>query len=106
METHYKSEWPLVGHQWAINHLSRSLQYERVRHAYLMSGAAGIGKTTLAKIFAQALSCLSDETRPCGVCRACTMIAQNIYPDVSVIEAEGNALKIEQIRDMQHILSL
>jgi DNA polymerase-3 subunit delta' len=102
----YTAEWPLVGHKWAVEHLSRSLNHGRIRHAYLITGPAGIGKTTLARAFAQAVNCLSDESRPCGVCRACTLIARDGYPDVNLIEADGNTLKIEQIRDMQHTVAL
>ena len=104
--TQYSTEWSVVGHTWAIEHLVQSLAHARTRHAYLISGPAGIGKTTLARSFARALNCLSDESRPCGVCRACTMIAADIYPDVSIIEADGGTMKIEQIRELQHMLAL
>jgi DNA polymerase III subunit delta' len=102
----YAESWPVVGHSWAIEHLTRSLNHDRVRHAYLITGPAGIGKTTLARALAQAVNCLGEETRPCGVCRACTLIARDVYADVSIVQAEGGTLKIEQVREMQRTLSL
>ncbi len=106
MAAEYSTNWPVVGHNWAIEHLARSLRYKQTRHAYLISGAAGIGKTTLARAFAQAINCLDENERPCGVCRACTLIARDVYADVSIIQSEGGTLKIEQVREMQHMLSL
>jgi DNA polymerase-3 subunit delta' len=102
----YTANWPVVGHAWAVEHLKRCLEYGRIRHAYLISGPAGIGKTTLARAFAQAVNCLDEDNRPCGECRACKLIARDGYADVNIIQADGNTLKIEQVRDMQHMLSL
>lgn len=103
---HYSSLWPVVGHDWAVEHLTRGLNAGRLRHAYLITGAAGIGKTTFAWALAQAVSCLADEGRPCGVCRACTLIRHNTYADVNIIDSDSSHLKIEQIREMQHLLAL
>jgi DNA polymerase-3 subunit delta' len=105
-DAHDAANWRVVGHAWAVEHLKRSLEHGRVRHAYLITGPAGIGKTTLARAFAQAVNCLDEDNRPCGACRACTLIAHDGYADVNVLQADGNTLKIEQVRDMQHTLSL
>jgi DNA polymerase-3 subunit delta' len=102
----YNNNWAVTGHTWAVNHITRSLNHDRIRHAYLITGPAGIGKTTFARAFAQAVNCLSDEARPCGMCRACKLIAHDTYADVQIIQSAGNTLKIEQVRDMQHALSL
>jgi DNA polymerase-3 subunit delta' len=102
----YSTSWGVIGHTWIIEHLTRGLAHGRVRHAYLLTGTEGIGKTTLARSFARALNCLAETDRPCGKCRACTLIAANLHPDMSIIDAEGDKLRIEQIRDMQHTLSL
>ncbi len=59
--------WDLVGHGWAVALLEGQRLSRRVRHAYLFTGAAGIGKRTLAKRFAMALNCLGPEANaPCG----------------------------------------
>jgi len=102
----YTPTWPIAGHEWAIHRLVSSLNAGRLRHAYLITGPAGVGKTTFARAFAQAANCLSDSGRPCGHCRACTLIAKDAHADVSILQAEGSSLKIEQVRDMQVLLSL
>ncbi len=103
----YSLDWGVAGHEWAIAHLATSLAHDRLRHAYLIGGASGIGKTTLALGFARAINCLAeDEPRPCGKCRACRLITAGNHSDVTLIRAEDRTLKIEQIREMQHRLSL
>src|SRR5258708_24212244 len=102
----YTTAWPVIGHEWAVEHLARSLSNDRVRHAYLITGPAGVGKTTFARAFAQAVNCVDEKNRPCGVCRACKLIAHDSHADVRIIQAEGNTLKIEQVRDLQWALSL
>ncbi len=102
--------WGVIGHEWAVAHLHKGLQHGRVRHAHLFIGPAGVGKTTLARAFAARLNCLQDDenARPCGQCLACRKIAAGNHPDVSVVEAEevGGTLRIEQVRELMHMLSL
>ncbi len=99
--------WPVIGHEWAVTHLSRALAHGRMRHAYLITGPDQVGKTTLARAFAAALNC-TGEPAPCGQCRACTLIAKDAHPDVTLIAAEagGNTLKIDQVRALQQTLAL
>jgi len=103
----------IIGHEWAVEMLSAAIRYDRIGHAYLITGPAQIGKTTLARLFAQALNCTAPEgePRPCGKCRACTLIARDHHPDVRVVRGEVSGrgrvtLKIDQIRELQHALSL
>ena len=60
-------------------------------HAVLLVGPAGIGKTTLALDLAAGLLCTADDvdSRPCGVCRACRLVASGGHPDVHRIGPEG-----------------
>lgn len=104
----YTPQWPVIGHDWATDHLTRALNSGRLRHAYLISGPPNIGKTTFARALAMALNCTAEDGRPCGTCRACTLTAKNGHPDISIIEAErvGGTMKIEQIREIQPRLSL
>ncbi len=99
--------WPVIGHEWAVSQLSKSMAHGRLRHAYLITGPASVGKTTLALTLAQALNCEGAHP-PCGECRPCRLIARGVHPDVPTIEAEkvGARLKIEQIRALQNALAL
>ncbi len=107
MDTIAQDRWPVIGHRWAVAQLSQSLAHGRIRHAYLVTGPASVGKTTLARAFAQALNCQAAAP-PCGACRACRLIARDLHPDVPIVQAEreGGALKIDQIRDLQASLAL
>ena len=97
--------WQVVGHEWAVELLERSLANGRTAHAYLLLGLPQIGKTTLALNFAQVLNCLG-EGKPCGQCRSCLKIAHGNHPDVRVIEAVNGTIKIDQIRAMQREVAL
>lgn len=97
--------WPVVGHEGAVTLLRRAIAEKRLVHAYLLSGPAAIGKTTLARAFAQTLNC-TNTVRPCGACRACRKIQSNTHPDVHVISGEGGSLKIDQIRLLQREVNL
>lgn len=99
--------WPIIGHDWAIDQLQRALAHQRQHHAYLITGPAAIGKTTLALNLAMALNC-TNPNRPCGECRSCTLIMRKSHPDVSLTQAEqvGAILKIDQIRELQRNLAL
>jgi DNA polymerase-3 subunit delta' len=97
--------WPIIGHKWAVDLLDRSIHVDKVRHAYLFVGPSQIGKTTLAKAFAQALLC-QGESVPCGACRACRLVQRDRHPDVHLILPEKDRIKIEEIRDLQRVVSL
>lgn len=108
------NEWNrIVGHDWAVDILRAAIRHERVGHAYLITGPAQVGKTTLARTFAQALNCQAADVaaRPCGKCRPCQLIAADRYADVRLLQPEvgsrGNPIiKIDQIRTLQQELSL
>ncbi len=95
-------DWQIIGHDWAVRLLQRGLATGRMSHAYLISGPAQIGKTTLALAWAQALNC-SHDTPPCGRCSSCLKAARNSHPDIQTIvgQGAGGSIKIEQIRTMQ-----
>ncbi len=95
----------LIGHEWAKKRLLSGLASGRVSHATLIVGPPSIGKATLARFFAQALTC-SETPVPCGVCRSCRRIISGNHPDVRVLDAPDETLKIDQVRDLQRELWL
>jgi DNA polymerase III subunit delta' len=95
------ADWGIVGHAWAVDLLAQTVQAGRVSHAYLVLGPEQIGKTTLAKAFAQVLVCERADGLRCGVCRACRRVTEGRYPDVQIIAAEKNWIQIDQIRNLQ-----
>lgn len=102
--------WGLIGHQWAVNILRDQVSKDAVRHAYLFTGPRGIGRRTLAIRLAQALNCSNPTSigTPCFECRICSLINRMQHPDLSIVQAEheGRTLKVDQIRLLQHELSL
>ena len=76
------AEGPVVGHQWAVQLLQNGIQHDRLRHAYLFVGAAQLGKSTLARSFAQSLLCKEAvEGRACANCRSCRLMQSGSHPD-------------------------
>lgn len=99
-----------MGHEWAVDLLREHIRSGGVRHAYLFTGPAGVGKRTLAMLFAQALACKNPPTpgECCGECRPCKMTAQQQFSDLFILQAEtiGGELKVDAVREIQHTLSL
>jgi len=96
-----------MGHERPINLLQRAITQEKVVNSYLFLGNEGIGKSLVALQFAKALNCLEGENRVdgCDRCASCRKIDHLLHPDVSLIEPEGQTLKIEQVRQMQRSLA-
>lgn len=91
----------LIGQEAAAQALINALQSNRVAHAYLFTGARGVGKTSCARILAKALNCEKGPTAtPCDQCNNCKAIA--VGEDVDVLEIDGASnRKIEEIRDIR-----
>ncbi|MDI6762501.1 MAG: DNA polymerase III subunit delta' [Thermodesulfobacteriota bacterium] len=97
----------VMGHERPINLLQRAIAQEKVVHSYLFLGSEGIGKSLVALQFAKALNCLEGENKPdgCDRCPSCKKIDHRLHPDVSLIEPEGQTLKVDQVREMQRALA-
>lgn len=102
--------WNLIGHEWAENLLKEHILHDEVRHAYLLTGASGTGRRSLAIEFACAVNCLQPPAPGefCGKCRMCSQIMKMQQADFSIVKAEteGGLIKVEQVRSLEHSLSL
>ncbi len=102
--------WEIVGHDWAVEMLRQHVQHDALRHAYLITGPAGLGRRSLAVRLAQAIQCQSPSAPgvPCRTCRVCKQIEAGQHIDLMVTqaEAEGGTLKVEQVREVTKFLSL
>ena len=78
----------LVGQEHVRRALVNALESGRVHHAFLFTGTRGVGKTTIARIFAKCLNCETGVTaNPCGVCGACRDIDSGRFVDLIEVDA-------------------
>lgn len=90
----------LVGQDHVKTALGNALSNNRLHHAYLFTGTRGVGKTTIARIFAKSLNCEQGVTAtPCGQCSACTEIDAGNFVDLLEIDAASRT-KVEDTRDL------
>jgi len=97
--------WLLPGWEW----LNQSLASGRVPAALLIQGAQGLGKTWLARVWAQKLLCqASVHALPCGVCPSCLLFLAGNHPDYGLVEPvePGKVIGVDAIRQLIHKLSL
>jgi DNA polymerase-3 subunit delta' len=104
------TNWDLIGHEWAVDLLRQHLAQDRLRHAYLFTGPEGVGRRTLALRLAQAINCTEPPApgEACRACRVCRQIERMQHPDLAVVQGAGSggALLVDQVRELQHGLSL
>jgi DNA polymerase-3 subunit gamma/tau len=94
----------VVGQQHVTRTLSNAIQSGRVAHAYIFSGARGVGKTTTARILAKALNCSKGPAaEPCNECDSCREIGLGNSLDVIEIDAASNR-GIDQIRELREMV--
>ncbi len=98
----------IEGQQRAKSILERAIESGHVHHAYLFTGAVGVGKYQVAHAMAAIVNCTSRPPNTfadfCGQCASCRKIIQKQHPDIFFIEPEGNVvknIKIGQIREIQ-----
>ena len=90
----------MVGQAHVLRALMNALDENRLHHAYLFTGTRGVGKTTLARIFAKCLNCETGVTaKPCGECRSCREIAEGRHVDLIEVDAASRT-KVEDTREL------
>ena len=116
----------IVDQERVVRRLSNIKQKGTIPHALLFTGIEGVGKQETAKVFAMACNCLEERrlpydstadsigpaagmtqiTSPCGKCRTCRKINAERHPDVIFVRPEKGIIKISQVRDLCHMLSM
>ncbi|GLS84025.1 DNA polymerase III subunit gamma/tau [Paraferrimonas haliotis] len=90
----------VVGQAHVLAALTNALQQDRLHHAYLFSGTRGVGKTTLARLFAKGLNCETGVTsEPCGQCSACCEISEGRFVDLIEVDAASRT-KVDDTREI------
>jgi DNA polymerase-3 subunit gamma/tau len=90
----------MVGQEHVVRALTNALESGRVHHAFLFTGTRGVGKTTVARIFAKSLNCETGVTAtPCGRCSACREIDEGRFVDLLEVDAASRT-KIDDTREL------
>ncbi|MFQ6370431.1 DNA polymerase III subunit gamma/tau [Shewanella sp. YIC-542] len=90
----------MVGQSHVLHALTNALNQQRLHHAYLFTGTRGVGKTSLARLFAKGLNCEQGITAtPCGKCSACQEIAQGRFVDLIEVDAASRT-KVDDTREL------
>lgn len=89
----------VVGQESIKRALTEAVDSKRLSHAYIFDGEKGLGKKTVAKIFANRILCQSNESK-CN-CNSCQMMKKGVHPDFYVVARDGNSIGVDNIRKMQ-----
>ena len=95
----------LIGQEAMVRTLANAIARDRLAHAFLMTGVRGVGKTSTARLIAKALNCVGPDGQggptidPCGVCEACTAIAEGRHIDVIEMDAASNT-GVDDVREI------
>ncbi len=88
-----------IGNRPIVEALRQQLNQDRLPHAFLFAGPAGIGKSLLANYLAKAANCQEFTSDFCDQCPSCQKINQQVHPDVRWYAPDGQFIKIDQMRE-------
>ena len=94
----------MVGQEHVKEVLINALRQGKLSQAYLFSGPRGVGKTSSARLIAQAVNC-SGDPKPCGTCEGCRLVREGRHPDVLEIDAASNN-SVEDVRELRERILL
>lgn len=91
----------LVGQSHVVKAFSYALDHDKVHHAYLLTGTRGVGKTSIARIFAKSLNCLEKgvSSSPCGQCSNCVDIEKGKFVDLIEVDAASRT-GVDETREL------
>ena len=90
----------IIGNNKIKNYLIASIANNKISHSYMFVGVSGIGKKLIALEFSKKILCLESKDEECK-CKSCIEFDTQNHPDFELVEAEGNTIGINQIRDLQ-----
>jgi DNA polymerase III delta' subunit len=96
----------VLGHERVKKILRKALQKKKIPNSLLFCGPKGVGKQEMALVVAKAINCERKKDDACEKCASCKGINAGNFPDVMVIQPDGNVIKIEQMRALRKIAYL
>lgn len=93
----------LAGNERVKEQLSQQEKGRGLSHAYIISGPAGSGRHTLARLLGSAMLCTGQGEKPCGICVSCQKAAKGIHPDMTLISGSepGKPIAVDQVRALR-----
>lgn len=86
------------GHEDIKNYFKKAITVNKISHSYIFEGPKGVGKKMLAVALAKFLLCQGKD-KPCGECKACTLVEAGTHPDIIKVEKDTRTTKIDTIRE-------